>query len=184
MAKNNAGNKKSALKQLRSALSKAGITGPAGASSSKIRKKQKSGGSKKVPASSDRGKKLQAIQAAFNPFEMKINKTKFNVLGLKQKTQVNVAVARQRALEKRKSTLGKELAAQNRVGGISDRRIGENDPTMNPEEKMVRRFALERQKRARRTGGGDSIYNLEDGSDVEGEITMLTHFGQSIAEID
>ncbi|KAJ2521188.1 nucleolar complex protein 14 [Coemansia sp. RSA 1939] len=186
MAKNNAGNKKSALKQLRSALSKAGITGPAGASSSKIRKKQKSGSLKKVPASSDRGKKLQAIQAAFNPFEMKINKTKFNVLGLKQKTQVNVAVARQRALEKRKNTLGKELAAQNRVGGISDRRIGENDPTMNPEEKMVRRFALERQKRARRTGGGggDSIYNLEDGSDVEGEITMLTHFGQSIAEID
>ncbi|KAJ2558098.1 nucleolar complex protein 14 [Coemansia sp. RSA 1933] len=173
------GGKQSALKQLRSALSNAGITGPA-SSSSKIRKQNRT-----KPAGNDRGHKLQAIQAAFNPFEMKIDKTKFDVLGLKRKTQVNVSVARQRALEKRKNTLGQELAKRNRVGGISDRRIGENDPTMNPEEKMIRRFALERQKRAT-TGGGrkSSVFNLEDNSDIEGEITSLTHFGRSIDDIN
>ncbi|KAJ1662722.1 nucleolar complex protein 14 [Coemansia sp. RSA 1813] len=168
------GAKQSALKQLRSALSKAGITGPT--TSSKVRKQKKS----KAP--NDRGHKLQAIQAAFNPFEMKIDKTKFDVLGLKRKTQVNIAVARQRALEKRKNTLGQELTKRNRVGGISDRRIGENDPTMNPEEKMIRRFALERQRRS--TTKGSSVFNLEDTSDVEGEITSLTHFGRSIDEIN
>ncbi|KAJ1895101.1 nucleolar complex protein 14, partial [Coemansia sp. IMI 209127] len=177
------GGKQSALKQLRSALSNAGITGPTSSSSRKVHKKNK--GNK--PAN-DRGHKLQAIQAAFNPFEMKIDKTKFDVLGLKRKTQVNVSVARQRALEKRKNTLGQELAKRNRVGGISDRRIGENDPTMNPEEKMIRRFALERQRRSTHATGGSgkrgSMFNLEDNSDVEGEITSLTHFGRSIDEIN
>ncbi|KAJ2399757.1 nucleolar complex protein 14, partial [Coemansia sp. RSA 2559] len=177
------GGKQSALKQLRSALSNAGITGPT-SSSRKVHKKNK--GSK--PAN-DRGHKLQAIQAAFNPFEMKIDKTKFDVLGLKRKTQVNVSVARQRALEKRKNTLGQELAKRNRVGGISDRRIGENDPTMDPEEKMIRRFALERQRRSAHAGGGgsgkrSSMFSLEENSDIEGEITSLTHFGRSIDEIN
>ncbi|KAJ2401079.1 nucleolar complex protein 14, partial [Coemansia sp. RSA 2559] len=120
---------------------------------------------------------------------MKIDKTKFDVLGLKRKTQVNVSVARQRALEKRKNTLGQELAKRNRVGGISDRRIGENDPTMDPEEKMVRRFALERQRRSTHAGGSgsgkrSSMFNLEENSDIEGEITSLTHFGRSIDEIN
>lgn len=50
-----------------------------------------------------------------------------------------------------------------------DRRFGENDPTMTPEERMLERFTKEKQKRVR---GGD-IFNLDDDSE-------LTHFGQSL----
>ncbi|KAJ2011373.1 nucleolar complex protein 14, partial [Coemansia sp. S85] len=104
---------------------------------------------------------------------------KLDVLGLKRKDDsVNVAQARQKAVERRKSTIGVERQNKMRVGGVVDRRIGENDPTMDPEEKMLRRFTAERQKRT-----SSALYNLEDG-DIEGEITSLTHYGQSIAEMD
>ncbi|KAJ2814678.1 nucleolar complex protein 14, partial [Coemansia erecta] len=127
----------------------------------------------------ERRKKLRAIQSALNPFELQTNRKKLDVLGLKRKDDVvNVAAARQRAVEKRKATLGKELEMRNRLGGVVDRRIGENDPTMDPEERMLKRFTAERQKHQAR---GD-MFNLED--DVEGEITSLTHFGRSIDEME
>ncbi|KAJ1987971.1 nucleolar complex protein 14 [Coemansia spiralis] len=163
------GSNKSALKQLRSALSTAGIT---------KQHKQKKKAQKPPHANSvDRRQKLQSIQSSFNPFDMKINKTKFDIMGLKskKKSEVNVAVARQKAVEKRKQTLGRELRETGRVGGISDRRIGEHAWWMAPEEKMLKRFTLERQK--------SSVYNL-DNSDVEGEITGLTHYGRAIDEIN
>lgn len=77
-----------------------------------------------------------------------------------------------------------ERAQRNRAGGLIDRRFGENDPDMDPEEKILERFAREKQvcgmaklvadmqKRTRNS----SMYNLED--------VQLTHFGQSLAEID
>jgi len=62
---------------------------------------------------------------------------------------------------------------RNKVGGILDRRFGENDPTMTPEERAAERFARESQKKARK----ESMFNLED--EDEGEFT-LTHKGQSL----
>jgi nucleolar protein 14 len=59
------------------------------------------------------------------------------------------------------------------VGGILDRRFGENDPTMTPEEKAAERFARESQKRFRK----EALFNLED----EEEDIQLTHMGQSIS---
>ncbi|KAJ2728812.1 nucleolar complex protein 14 [Coemansia sp. BCRC 34962] len=171
------GVKQSSLKKLRSALSTAGLTGP----SSHVTKKDKKRGVGKTSSTKtlERRQKLRQIQKALNPFEMQVNRKKLDVLGLKRKDEsVNVAQARQRAVERRKSTIGVERQNRQRVGGVVDRRIGENDPTMDPEEKMLRRFTAERQKRA-----SSSLYNLEDG-DVEGEITSLTHYGQSIAEMD
>ncbi|KAJ1723945.1 nucleolar complex protein 14 [Coemansia erecta] len=170
------GQKQSALKKLRTALSSAGLTGP----KAQVSKKDKKRGVRKATniKTAERRHKLRQIQTALNPFEMKVNRKKLDVLGLKRKDdEVNVAVARQRALEKRKTTIGEERRSRHRLGGVVDRRIGENDPAMDPEEKMLKRFTAERQKR------GASMFNIED-SDVEGEITALTHYGQAIDDLD
>lgn len=54
-----------------------------------------------------------------------------------------------------------------------DRRFGENDPTVTPEERMLERFTRERQRTAR----GGVAFNLEDEDD-------LTHYGQSLSKMD
>ena len=72
----------------------------------------------------------------------------------------------------RKKTLLKELQERDRSGGIIDRRFGENDPTMTPEERMLERFTRERQRASK----GIS-FNLEDEDE-------LTHYGQSLSKLD
>lgn len=72
----------------------------------------------------------------------------------------------------RKRTLLVEMQRRNKVGGIVDRRFGENDPTMSVEERMIERFAQEKQNRVR----GADIFNLEDDDD-------LTHLGQSLGKL-
>lgn len=64
------------------------------------------------------------------------------------------------------------MNSRNRVGGLVDRRFGENDPTMTPEERAAERFARESQKKMRK----ESIFNLEDDDDE----FQLTHMGQSL----
>jgi nucleolar protein 14 len=59
------------------------------------------------------------------------------------------------------------------VGGILDKRFGENDPKMAPEEKMLERFTREKQLRHKNS----SAFDLED-DDMPGE---LTHMGQSLS---
>ena len=66
----------------------------------------------------------------------------------------------------------KEYELKNHAGAIIDRRFGENDPTMTPEERMLERFTKERQRTAR-----GSAFNLEDEDD-------LTHYGQSLSKMD
>lgn len=66
------------------------------------------------------------------------------------------------------------MQRRNKAGGIIDRRFGENDPTMTPEEKMLERFTKEKQKRVR---GGD-IFN------IDGDEDQLTHFGKSLGGDD
>jgi nucleolar protein 14 len=59
------------------------------------------------------------------------------------------------------------------VGGILDKRFGENDPKMAPEEKMLERFTREKQLRHKNS----SVFDLED-DEMPGE---LTHMGQSLS---
>lgn len=66
-----------------------------------------------------------------------------------------------------------EMQRRNKVGGILDRRIGENDPSMAPEEKALQRFAMEKQ-RSHKKG---SLFDLEDNEDEIG----LTHMGKSLS---
>lgn len=64
------------------------------------------------------------------------------------------------------------MNSRNKVGGLVDRRFGENDPTMTPEERAAERFARESQRKMRK----ESMFNLED----EEEDFQLTHLGQSL----
>lgn len=64
------------------------------------------------------------------------------------------------------------MQRRNKVGGILDRRFGENDPTMAPEEKMLERFAREKQRSHKKS----SMFDLEEDDASEG----LTHMGKSI----
>lgn len=66
----------------------------------------------------------------------------------------------------------KEYEEKDRVGGIVDRRFGENDPTMSLEERMLERFTKERQRASK-----GIAFNLEDEDD-------LTHYGQSLSKLD
>jgi nucleolar protein 14 len=58
------------------------------------------------------------------------------------------------------------------VGSVVDRRFGENDPTMAPEDRMLERFTKERQRASR-----GSAFNLEDEDE-------LMHYGQSLSKYD
>jgi nucleolar protein 14 len=58
------------------------------------------------------------------------------------------------------------------VGGLVDKRFGENDPTMSLEERMLARFTKERQRSSK-----GALYNLEDEDE-------LTHYGQSLSKLD
>ena len=66
----------------------------------------------------------------------------------------------------------KENRQKDHVGGVIDRRFGENDPTMTPEERMLERFTRERQRSSRGVA-----FNLEDEDE-------LTHYGQSLSKLD
>jgi nucleolar protein 14 len=66
------------------------------------------------------------------------------------------------------------MQRRHKVGGILDRRFGENDPTMTPEEKMLERFAREKLKSHKK----HTLFDLEDDDGDSGE--GLTHGGKSI----
>ncbi|XP_069600842.1 nucleolar protein 14 [Ranitomeya imitator] len=109
-----------------------------------------------------------------NPFEVKINKQKFSVLGRKTKHDVGLpGVSKSKALQKRKDTLLKEYQRRGKTNMFSDKRFGEYDTKLTPEEKMVKRFALERKKHATKK----TVYNLNEEEE-------LTHFGQSLAALE
>ncbi|XP_008294954.1 nucleolar protein 14 [Stegastes partitus] len=109
-----------------------------------------------------------------NPFEVKINRKKFDILGRKTKHDVGLpGVSRSKAITKRKETLLKEYKQKNKSNKLIDRRFGEYDTKMAPEDKILQRFAMERQ----RTHEKKDMYNLNEEEE-------LTHYGQSLAEIE
>ncbi|NXM93198.1 NOP14 protein, partial [Sylvia borin] len=109
-----------------------------------------------------------------NPFEVKVNRQKFDILGRKTKNDVGLpGVSRSKAIKKRNQTLLKEYKEREKTNVFKDKRFGEYNTKITPEEKMIRRFALERQQNY----GKKNIYNLNEDEE-------LTHFGQSLAEIE
>lgn len=74
----------------------------------------------------------------------------------------------------RRRTLLVEMQRRQKVGGIIDRRFGEDNPSISLEEKAVQRFV-----RAKQTiDNKASIFNLEED---DGNAVELTHLGQSLS---
>lgn len=75
--------------------------------------------------------------------------------------------------EARRQGILAEMRGRNKVGGITDRRFGEDDPTMTPEERAMERYVREKQRAGRKS----AIFDLEDD---DGEIEGLTHLGMPL----
>lgn len=71
------------------------------------------------------------------------------------------------------------MQRRNKVGGIVDRRFGEDDPNMTLEDKMMERFAREQMKSHKK----NTVFDLE-GSDDEQEQVTLTHAGKTLFDDD
>ncbi|KAF9171713.1 nucleolar complex protein 14 [Mortierella sp. AD011] len=164
---------KSALYRLKSSLKEAGAIGP-NSRASLSKKDRKKGRPTAASAKNDLNKKLAHIKEAMNPFEMKVTRQKYDVLGRKSKgVQGKPTLSKQVGEENRRKTLLQELQKKTKAGGVIDKRFGEDDPNMTPEDKMLERFTREKQSRAK----GGAMFNLEEEAD-------LTHYGQSLAGLD
>ncbi|ELK06562.1 Nucleolar protein 14 [Pteropus alecto] len=109
-----------------------------------------------------------------NPFEVKVNRQKFQVLGRKTRHDVGLpGVSRARAIQKRCRTLLKEYKERDKSNVFVDKRLGEYNSNVSLEEKMLKRFALEQQRQHEKK----NIYNLNEDEE-------LTHYGQSLADIE
>uniref|UniRef100_A0A2K6V0G5 NOP14 nucleolar protein n=1 Tax=Saimiri boliviensis boliviensis TaxID=39432 RepID=A0A2K6V0G5_SAIBB len=133
------------------------------------------GKAKKVKArGAPAGARGGPAKASSNPFEVKVNRQKFQILGRKTRHDVGLpGVSRARALRKRTQTLLKEYKERDKSNVFRDKRFGEYNSSMTPEEKMMKRFALEQQRHHEKK----SIYNLNEDEE-------LTHYGQSLADIE
>ncbi|RDI89240.1 Multisite-specific tRNA:(cytosine-C(5))-methyltransferase [Venturia inaequalis] len=174
----------SQLKRLKASLRENGIVGP-----QKSKKEKKKAG--RADQRSERNIALNSIRDAFNPFETKQasrpNKkdvtTPYSMkLAAQGKTggpQVfgRPGVSKSNGEALRRRTLLGEVEGRHKVGGLVDRRIGENDPGMAPEEKALQRFTREQERKA--GGGRKSMFDLEGEEEVE-ELA-LTHLGQSLS---
>ncbi|KAK8048616.1 nucleosome assembly protein [Apiospora phragmitis] len=145
----------SQLKRLKASLHKEGLIGPQ--KSKKDKKRDSKSGVKRM----DKRAALEGIREQFNPFDLK-----HNVRGPKFEVTMKRDAGK---------TLTFDEQRKNKVGGIIDRRFGENDPTLAPEERMLERFARETQSRHKKS----SMFDLED--DEPGASFDLTHGGQTLS---
>ncbi|KAL4902512.1 hypothetical protein BDW74DRAFT_186794 [Aspergillus multicolor] len=168
----------SQLKQLKASLRDTGVLGP---QKSKKQKRQNAKTGANAQNRAQRETALNAIRDRFNPFEIRtVSRNKFDVTtrdGNSKSAAGNFrpGVTKSLGEERRRQSLLQEMDRKNKVGGIMDRRFGENDPTMTPEERAAERFARASQKKLRK----DSMFNLEEEDDEE-EFT-LTHKGESLS---
>lgn len=163
----------SQLKRLKASLREQGITGP------QKSKKQKKSQSKNADHRAQKATALASIRESFNPFDFKhlARPKKFDYVSNQpenatKKILGRPGVTKSQGEETRRNTLLPEMNRKNKVGGILDRRIGENDPTMSLDDRMMARFEREQQRKR-----GRNMFDLEDGGDDE---VMLTHDGQSL----
>ncbi|KAF6209736.1 hypothetical protein GE061_015485 [Apolygus lucorum] len=109
-----------------------------------------------------------------NPFEVHVNRQKFQVLGRTLKTDRGLpGLARAKSIKKRKETLLQEYRIQGKSNKFVDRRIGEFNKDMTAEDKVMARFAAERASSHRKK----AMFNLA-------EDEPLTHKGRSIMELE
>ncbi|KAL5022325.1 hypothetical protein ScPMuIL_001480 [Solemya velum] len=119
-------------------------------------------------------KQKQKSEKKVNPFEVKFNRQKHNVLGRKisKHDRGMPGLSRSKALNKRKATLLQEYTQRFKSNKLVDRRIGEKDNALTEEDKMMKRYAKERL-----IHHGKDKFNLNEEDE-------LTHYGQSLSEIE
>ncbi|XP_055850814.1 nucleolar protein 14 homolog [Episyrphus balteatus] len=139
-------------------------------------KKNKKGNSDNVHAKKAKSNPFSSTGSGtkkINPFEVHINKEKFNILGRTCKHDKGLpGVSRAKAVQKRKQTLGKEFMLKNKSNEFKDRRIGRNSEVIN-DELLNARFVAEKMSQFKKT----SRFNLNDDE-------VLTHRGQTLEEIE
>ncbi|KAJ4341967.1 nucleolar complex protein 14 [Ascochyta clinopodiicola] len=159
----------SQLKRLKASLRDQGLTGP------QKSKKEKKSQNKSAAHHAQKASALASIRESFNPFEFKHlsrpQKFEYATTNAKPKVLGRPGVTKSAGEETRRKTLLPEMNRKNKTGGILDRRIGENDPTMSLDDRMMARFEREQQRKR-----GGNVFDLEDG---EGEVE-LTHGGQTL----
>ena len=159
----------SQLKRLKASLRDQGITGP------QKSKKEKKSQNKSASHHAQKASALASIRESFNPFEFKHlsrpQKFEYATTNAKSKVLGRPGVTKSAGEETRRKTLLPEMNRKNKTGGILDRRIGENDPTMSLEDRMMARFEREQQRKR-----GGNVFDLEDGD----EEVELTHGGQTL----
>ncbi|XP_050039582.1 nucleolar protein 14 [Dermacentor andersoni] len=108
-----------------------------------------------------------------NPFEVKVNRQKHDVLGRKSKSDRGLlGVSRNKAIKKRKATLLQEYVLRNKSSTFMDKRIGEFDSAMNPDDRMAARLAQERKISQKK-----NVFSLNEEEE-------LTHLGKSINDME
>jgi len=163
----------SQLKRLKASLREQGITGP---QKSKKQKKQQHGAN--VDQRVQRQAALQGIRDSFNPFEIQApsrpakfeTTTRETMNGKPIRPVGRPGVSKSMGEEARRKSMLPEMQRKNKVGGVIDRRIGEDDPSMDPEERALRRFQRQQQRKK------GTMFDLEE-ADEEGG---LTHLGKAI----
>ncbi|KNC49966.1 nucleolar complex protein 14 [Thecamonas trahens ATCC 50062] len=121
-----------------------------------------------------------AAKKASTAFETRSVKTKFDVVGQRRvpgATTQNIAISRTRGLEKRKETLGVELAQKDKRNAFIDRRFGEDDPSLSKDDKLLMRYQKERQARSNRS----QAYNLNNDDGDDGDAYLDDEFARRLA---
>ncbi|CAH0486823.1 unnamed protein product [Peronospora farinosa] len=148
----------------------------------------KKGGGKKL--SSGKKQKHGFVRASSsrggNPFDTRSNATKQKhvVIGRRVKgTGRNVLAARAEAERKRHKTLGVEFKARNKSNVFKDKRLGEQDPTLSMEDKMMARFQTER-KRKMRNASTFALHDSDSEQEENENALFLTHKETKITDDD
>lgn len=161
-----AGSSGSQLAQLKRQVKEAGITDRRQDSNAAKKRKRGQQAAEKDQAAHRRAalEKIK-LDTSLNPFDEKVTRQKHDVLGRKVKGAVGrPGLAKQGGLAQRAATLLPEYQNRNRSSTFIDRRFGESDATMTPEERMLERFTREKQTGAGGGGKGKkaALFSLND----------------------
>lgn len=170
----------SQLAQLKSSVRSAGVDDRRQQSNAAKKRKRGQAGHERDEAAARR-EALAKISAdrRFNPFDERVTKQKHEVLGQKVKGAVGrPALAKTGGVAQRRATLLPEYQNRHKSSTFIDRRFGESDSTLTPEERALERFTREKQRQAK--GKKAALFNLND-DDAEGQEEELTHFGRSLS---
>ena len=125
-----------------------------------------------------RKSKAAAATAAPNPFDMRTTRLKHDVMGKRVKGKIGHATqSRTKAMKERETALKQELQNRDKSNSFLDKRLGETDRNLDPEDKSLARFKAERMSQllAKRKS---NRFNLgADADDV-----VLTHKGRTLGD--